>query len=193
VNPVYVVTDVEVDGPTPGENSMLSFASVAVDAGGRQVGAFSATLSPLENARPDPDTMAWFNRNPAALAAATRDPRPPSEVVAGYVAWVRGLAGEAVFVAHPLLMDAPWIDHYLRRFAGIRLLKGPWKGERLFHAGALCLRSFVAGRLGLPLWRCDPEIYPAEWMGHVPHTHDAVDDATGYAHLLAYAMARAAP
>lgn len=31
-DPVYIVTDVECDGPTPGLNSMLSFASVAVTA-----------------------------------------------------------------------------------------------------------------------------------------------------------------
>ena len=33
-DPVYIVTDIEADGPTPGKNSMLSFASVAVTGAG---------------------------------------------------------------------------------------------------------------------------------------------------------------
>jgi hypothetical protein len=193
VAPVYVVTDVEVDGPVPGENSMLSFASVAVDHAGRPLDDFEANLSPLDNARSDPDTMAWFASHPEVLDWATSDPRAPSDAVEGFVAWVRRLPGEPVFVAHPLLMDAPWIDHYLRRFAGIRLHRGPWQGERLFHGGGLCLRSFVSGRLGVPLADCDPATYPAEWLGHVRHTHRAIDDASGYAYLLCYAMARTLP
>ncbi len=38
--PVFVVTDIEVDGPWPGPNSMRSFASVAVTAAGDRCGEF---------------------------------------------------------------------------------------------------------------------------------------------------------
>lgn len=165
---------------------MLSFASVAVDHAGRILDEFEANISPLDGARADPDTMAWFASHPEVLDWATRDPRAPSDAMAGFGAWVRGLPGEPVFAAHPLLMDAPWIDH-------CRLPEGPWRGDRLFHGSGLCLRSFVSGRLGLPLCQCDPATYPAEWLGDVPHTHKAIDDAAGYAYLLRHAMASAAP
>ena len=188
VEPVYVVTDVEVDGATPGENSMLSFASVAVNAKGEEADSFQAVLNTLDGATPDPLTMAWFQSQPEALAAATHSPEPPREVVARFVHWVQGLPGDAIFVAHPLAMDGPWMDFYLRRFAGIRLLKGPWTGERLFYAGGLCLRSFAAGKLNWPLWECSPENYPPEWLGHCSHTHKAIDDARAYARLLAFLM-----
>ncbi len=186
MDPVYVVTDVEVDGPTPGENSMLSFASVAVNAKGQEIDHFQAVLNTLEGAKPDPLTMAWFRSQPEALAAATDNPQPPKQVISRYVRWVRSLPGHAIFVAHPLGMDGPWIDFYLRRFANIRLLKGPWTGERLFYAGGLCLRSFAAGKLNWPLWECSPENYAAEWLGHCSHTHKAIDDARAYANLMAH-------
>jgi 5-methyltetrahydropteroyltriglutamate--homocysteine methyltransferase len=46
-SPVYVVTDIEVNGPTPGEHSMLAFASVALDAGGGEIDTFEAVLETL--------------------------------------------------------------------------------------------------------------------------------------------------
>ena len=39
---VYVVTDIEVDGPWPGANFTRSFASVAVTAAGQKIGSFEA-------------------------------------------------------------------------------------------------------------------------------------------------------
>ena len=188
MNPVYVVTDVEVDGPTPGENSMLSFASVAVDANGEELDNFVATLKTLEEANPDALTMAWFESQPEALAAATNNPQPPKEITSRYTRWVRSLPDEPIFVAHPLAMDGPWMDFYLRRFENIRLLKGPWMGERLFYAGGLCLKSFAAGKLNWPLWECSPENYRSEWLGHCSHTHRAIDDARAYANLLSYLL-----
>ncbi len=184
MNPVYVVTDIEVDGPTPGENSMLSFASVAVDANGKEVDEFQAVLGPLDKANSDPRTMAWFESQPEALAAATRDPQPAADVIAGFIDWVLSLPGDPVFVAHPISFDGLWMDYYLRRFADIRLVKGPWRGKRLFHAGGLCLRSFAAGKLGWPIWDCHPGRYPTEWLGNHEHSHRAIDDARGYANLL---------
>ena len=60
MDPIYVVTDIEADGPTPGRNSMLSFASVAVTAGPEIADEFQAVLTPLADAEADPTTMAWF-------------------------------------------------------------------------------------------------------------------------------------
>ena len=190
MDPVYVVTDIEVDGPTPGENSMLSFASVAVDATGDEVDEFQAVLGALDGAKSDPYTMAWFKSQPDALVAATLNPRPAAEVISRYIGWVRTLPGDPIFVAHPISFDGLWMDFYLRRFANVRLMKGPWIGERLFFAGGLCLRSFAAGKLGWPIWDCHPERYPSDWLGHHSHSHRAIDDARAYANLLITLMAQ---
>ncbi len=101
-----------------------------------------------------------------------------------FAAWVRSLSGQPIFAAHPLAFDGSWIDYYLRRFADIRMLKGPWEGERLFYTAGLCLQAFAAGRTGWDFADCGTENYPPAWLGHTPHSHLSIDDARGYANLL---------
>jgi hypothetical protein len=119
---VYVVTDIEVDGFVPGAHSMLALASVAVTAAGEQVGEFEAVLERLPGAQANPDTWAWWlSQPPEVLAAATTDPRPVPEVMADYVAWIKGLGPERELVASPLGFDGTYVDHYLRRFTSYGL------------------------------------------------------------------------
>jgi hypothetical protein len=188
--PVYVVTDGEYDGPVPGKHSMLSFASVAVTAAGDFIGEFEAVLEPLPGAVRDLRTMEFWQSEPKAFAAATANPQPPSLVMPRFVEWVRGLPGQPVFVSHPLALDGLWFDFYLQKFSKERLLEGPWMPNRLFK-GAVCLVSFAAGRLGYS--GIDDIDYPDAWCGNVPHTHRAIDDARGYAHLLVHLMQRNLP
>ncbi|MDX3810218.1 DNA polymerase III subunit epsilon [Bosea thiooxidans] len=183
---VYIVTDCEFDGPTPGTNSMLSFGSVAVSASGRILGEFEAVLESLNGAVNDPATMAFWREHPEAWAAATRNPQPAAIVVDQFVNWVRSLDDEPIFAAHPVALDGPWIDFYLKRFTDRPLLEGPWISDRLFKHAPLCLMSMVAGRTGRGQWECDVDRYPSEWLGAVEHTHRAIDDARGYANLLSF-------
>src|SRR5690606_26593429 len=60
MKPVYVVTDIEVNGPTPGDHSMLAFASIALDSAGGEIDSFEAVLETLPEAGEDPVTMNWF-------------------------------------------------------------------------------------------------------------------------------------
>lgn len=179
----YVVTDAEFDGPAPGANSMLAFASVAV-VGGKIGPSFEAMLSPLPKAKPDPGVLAWFATVPEAYEAATRDPRPAEEVMTEFVSFVRGLPGTPVFAAHPLALDGIWFDYYLRRFTRETLLAGHRDKNPLFPHPALCIASFLSGRIGWDISRCRYTNYPSEWLGNQPHSHRAIDDALGYAHLL---------
>lgn len=180
----YVVTDIEVDGPWPGPNSMRSFASVAVRADGEVVDEFEAVLEPLPGSAPNPDTYAWFQTVPEAWAAATKDPRPVGEVMGDFVAWVRALPGPAMFAASPIAFDGGWIDYYLRRFTSYGVVQGPDEAHRLFDGPGLCLRSYAAAVTGRSVADLAPATLPADWLGHLPHTHRATDDARGYAHLL---------
>ncbi len=185
---VYIVTDIEADGPTPGRNSMISFASVAVTADGVEKGVFEAVLAPLPGAEHDPDTYAWFQTQPQAWAAATTDPRPADQVMADYVAWIRAFAVGRVFTAFPIAFDGPWIDYYLRRFTLYAVVQGHYAGDRLFDSSGLCLRSFAAAVTGRAPWDCQPTSFPPGWLGDHEHTHRAIDDARGYAHLLGVLM-----
>lgn len=189
---VYVVTDIETDGPHPGPNSMRSFASVAVSLDGTEHGRFEAVLEELPGAAPNPRTLEWFQSVPEAWAAATENPRPISNVMADYVTWVKALPGATMFAASPMAFDGCWIDYYLRRFTNYGVVQGPDEEDRLFDGVGLCIRSYAAAVTGQPTANVSPETMPAEWFGDVEHTHRAIDDALGYANLLVMLASKAA-
>lgn len=178
---IYIITDGEFDGPIPGVNSMLSFASVAVSAQGEWLGEFEAVLEPLPNGVQSPETMAFWRTCPEAYAAATQNPIAANKIMKDFVSWIKSFQRNCIFASHPLALDGLWFDYYLRRFADMPLYEGPWKKDRLFNGSPLCLASFAAGRLQQSAQEdCH---YPDAWLGNQPHTHKAIDDARGYAHL----------
>jgi DNA polymerase III alpha subunit (gram-positive type) len=180
---VYIVTDIEADGGTPGVHSMIAFASIAMREDGTVLGEFEAVLAPLEGATTDPGTMKWWATQPKAWAAANQSPQPPSQVMQHFVDWVKQYP-HAVFAAHPLNFDGMWINFYLRRYTAYGVTQGLHDTDRLFSPFGLCLRSFGAALLGKAVEDCGPESYPADWLGNHAHTHRAIDDARGYASLL---------
>jgi len=184
----YVVTDCEFDGPIPGVHSMLSFGSVAVSASGTILGEFEAVLERLDGAIRDPAAMSFWREHPEAWDAATRGAEPATTVISRFVSWIKSLPGEPIFAAHPISLDGPWFDYYLKRFTGRPLLEGPWIKDRLFAHAPLCIMSMVAGNTGRAHWECDVGNYPKEWLGSIAHTHRAIDDARGYANLLGFVI-----
>lgn len=181
---MYVVTDIEVDGPWPGPNSMRSFASVAVTLDGTEHGRFEAVLEQLPGAAPNEKTLAWFKSIPEMWEAATADTEPVAAVMARYVSWVKSLPDERTFAASPLAFDGLWIDYYLRRFTRYGIVQGPYENDHLFDGTGLCIRSYAAAVTGRPASELSSASLPTEWFGDVPHTHRAIDDALGYANLL---------
>ena len=190
---IYVVTDIETDGPWPGPNSMRSYASVAVSFDGTKHGRFEAVLEELPGAAPHPRTLEWFQSVPEMWAAATTNPEPVPDVLTRYVAWIKALPGKSMFAASPLAFDGLWIDYYLRRFTRYGIAQGPHEEDRLFDGPGLCIRSYAAAMTGRPVAEISPDTLPSEWFGKVPHTHKAIDDALGYANLLVTLGAQAGP
>ena len=194
---IYIVTDIECDGLTLGENSMIAFASVAVSDDGRKCGEFEAALEPLDGASRDSDTMRWWASRPEAWAAATRNVEPAPSVMMRFVRRVQEMPPRCVFAAHPLAFDGIWIDFYLRRFTPYAVLQNYYDSDKLFFGTGLCVRSFAAAVTGRPVSECDVSAYPKAWLGEEEHTHRAIDDARGYANLLVTLMRlsreRAAP
>lgn len=181
----FVVTDIEADGPNPAESSMLSFASVACDVTGKVVGEFEAVLAPRPDRQPSPDTMAWWETQPEAWAHATENPEPPETVMPRYADWVDSLPGYRVFAAAPLIFDGLWMDHYLWTFAGTRVLGGPFKSRQIFRGGGVCLYTMAGAMRGAEYLKWGMHRVPAEWYGNIVHSHKAIDDARGFANVLA--------
>ena len=90
---IYVSTDVESDGPTPGTYSMLSLGSAAYDWQGKLLGTFYRKLDRLSGAEQHEETMQWWSELPEAWAEATSDCEPPEIVMKAYAEWLQGLPG----------------------------------------------------------------------------------------------------
>ena len=97
---------------------------------------------------------------------------------------------ERELVASPLGFDGTYVDAYLRRFTSYGLAQGPDETDRLFHGAGLCLKSLACGLVGGDPATFSVHDLPKEWFGDVPHTHRAIDDARGYAHLLVEVLRR---
>ena len=164
---IYVSTDVEADGPIPGPNSMLSFASVALRADKTTIAEFTANLTPLPGAAPHPRTMAWWEGFPEALAAARKDPEPPERVMPRYAKWLRDLPGRVVFLGQPAGYDFLWVYWYLMRF----------HGDSPFGHSALDAKTYAMALVKRPYRDCVKHALPKEWDDGLPHTHVALDDA----------------
>ena len=183
-DPTYFVTDIETNGPYPGVHSMLGFASVVCRLGDGIVGEFEKNIAPLTELTDDSEVMDWWRTQPDAFAYVTEDPTPALEAMTSWVDWIEGYPGERVFVAHPITFDGMWMDWYLRNFLQRPLFRGPMRGTRLFSDIGLDLPTFAMATLNLGPEDVRREPYPVEWFGNVPHSHRAIDDAKGYAHLL---------
>jgi hypothetical protein len=164
---IYVSTDVETDGPIPGPHSLLSFASAAYKADKTLVGTFSANLHTLPGAAGHPETMAWWQTQPEAWAAARAEPQDPAVVMPAYVAWVRSLPGSPVFVAYPAGFDFLFVYWYLIRFAG----------ESPFSFSALDVKTYAMALLKKEYRQSTKRNMPRHWFDRLPHTHRALDDA----------------
>ena len=164
---VYVSTDVESDGPIPGPNSMLSFASVAFRQG-KEIGTFQANLQLLPGAVGDPKTMEWWKTQPEAWAETRHNIEPPETAMKRYVAWTSGLPGRPVCVCYPTGYDFTFLYWYLIRFTG----------GSPFSFSALDIKTYAMAILRCGYRSSTKKHMPQHWFpkGH-PHTHRAMDDA----------------
>ncbi len=70
---IFIVTDIEADGPDPGRHSMLSFASVARGEDGQDYGEFFINLMPLPEAE-QARNNAMVENVPSSMGADEKRP-----------------------------------------------------------------------------------------------------------------------
>jgi hypothetical protein len=177
---IYVSTDVEADGPIPGPYSMLSIGSAAFRSDGSRLATFTANLELLPGAFGSPDTMKWWGKQAEAWHACRKDPRPPSVVMADYVAWLDGLSGKPVFVGYPASFDFMFVFWYLMRFAG----RSP------FGFAALDIKTMAMTMLGKDFHQSTKGNMPRHWFGSSLHSHVALQDAIEQGELFCNMLAQ---
>ena len=184
---IYVVCDIEADGPIPGPHSMISFGAVAVDKSGKNFGEFEINLHPLENATPHPVTMKWFNDNAPEAFEYTKPNRiPPDTAMNKFGDWLLSLPNPRVMAAHPAPSDFMWLNWYMQNFLRDRLKCPPFTTPFFDSMGqsAFCIKSYATAVLKKDFTEVHRETYPKELHDNTKHTHKAIDDAREYANLL---------
>lgn len=167
---VWIVVDVEADGPCPGLYSMISFGAVVVEPGLAR--SFKGLLAPI-SADWKPDALAV-----SAITRAEHEAYPaPDEAMTAFADWLTGLspAPGRTFVSDNPAFDWQFINYYFHRYTG----------SNPFGFSARRIGDLYAG------WKGDAR-KASEWksLRRTPHTHDPVDDARGNAEAL-LAMAEA--
>ncbi|MDF2817440.1 MAG: exonuclease [Stenotrophomonas rhizophila] len=84
-----------------------------------------------------------------------------------YVAWLKALPGNPVFVGYPAGYDFMFVYWYLMRFAG----------ESPFSHSALDIKTFTMAMLKKDYRSVTKRSMPKRWFDRLPHTHVALDDA----------------
>lgn len=181
---IYVATDIESNGPSPGHHSMLSFGSVAFTPDKTILSTFTRNLTLLPGAGEYPPTMAWWRTQQDAWRACRTHPVPAAQAMKDYVVWLKNLGGQPIFVAHPVAFDYAWISWYLWEFTG----------EDPFERRSLDLSSYASALLARPVTQCTKEHMPTHWFDKdFVHNHQALDDALGYAKLTCNLLGQRAP
>lgn len=170
---VFVSTDVETDGPIPGVYSMLSFGSIALTAGKKTVGIFSANLHTLPGASQDKPTMQWWKTQKAAWQAHRQDLQQPKQAMEKYLYWLRSLPGKPVFVGYPASFDFMFICWYLINFTG----------ENPFSLDVLDIKTFAWSLLNKPFHHVSKSKMPKRWFDSCDKKHVALDDAREQGYL----------
>ncbi|WP_281966809.1 3'-5' exoribonuclease domain-containing protein [Roseovarius nanhaiticus] len=154
---IYIVVDIETDGPVLSRHSMRNLSAVVVDQAGKELDTFSENLLPIEGSIPDPGTLIWWQeKNSEVWAKITTDPLEAKEVIRRFEAFIREFEGQRIFVGHPLAFDGLWVSNYMEMFLGQGLMafhdtQDPlfWSRDRLT---ILCRRGSWYQLCSLPSW-----------------------------------------
>lgn len=186
---IYISVDIETDGPIPGANSMLSLGAAAFAPDRTHLASFEVNFALLEGAAPDPETMEWWAKQPAAWKAARENPRPVKWAMVEFNNWVHRTCGEAqariamrdgeattprpVFVGYPAGFDFLFVYWYLIKFTS----------HSPFSFSALDIKSYAAAVLGIPYREVTKQTMKRFKEPGLAHTHVAIDDALEQGYL----------
>ncbi|HEY1684855.1 MAG TPA: hypothetical protein VGG19_08835 [Tepidisphaeraceae bacterium] len=169
---IYVATDIETDGPSPGQYSMLSLASVAFWLDKTIVGTFEKNLELLPGAKQHPRNMEFWKSQPEAWTACRSNLVSPAVAMREYAEWLKKLPAKPVMVAHPVGFDFTFVHWYLHEFTG----------DSPFFSAGLDMASYAMAVMRTPFTKSHKPYMPKTWTDATPpHTHKAIDDAMGHA------------
>jgi hypothetical protein len=182
VEEIYISTDIEADGPIPGEYSMISLGSVALDENGDILEKFYEKLERIPGAKQHPQTMGFWEENKEAYSEATSGAKPLKEVMNKYADWLEEISNKhkkkLYFLAYPATWDFMFVSWYL-----IKFVKRYEKNHFLdipFHHQGVDIRTFAMVQLKKPYSESGTSSMPKRWLTEKSENlmeHKAIDDA----------------
>ncbi len=177
---LYIAIDIETDGDSIYDNSMLNLGAVAFTPDRTEVGSFTVNLKPRAGATQKPDTMEWWlNKNKAVWDEITQNQQEIHVAMIAFRDWITKMQGEhapkgkVIFLCYPTGFDGAYVSAYwMKVFNGVGLNKVG------FAFDFLDIKSYAAGKFGCTYAEAgsaskkyvpDPKQFP--------HTHKGEDDA----------------
>ncbi len=172
---LFISVDIEANGPTPGEYSMVSLGACLV---GRPEESFYVELKPLNDR---------FDRKALSVSGLTMEHlremgEEPAAATARFVRWVEEKAGAThrpVFVAFNATFDWMFVHWYLIRFVG----KSP------FGVSGLDIKAYFMGMDGCAWGDTRKSDVRRRFPPRQAHTHHALEDAREQAEIFAQMLA----
>jgi DNA polymerase III epsilon subunit-like protein len=153
---MWIVVDVESDGPAPGLYSMVCFGAVVVEPG--EARSFKGLTAPVTG-QFDPSALAVSGYDRAQHEAFPK----AEETMGAFAEWLAQF-GRPTFVSDNPAFDWQFVNYYFHRFVG----RNPFgfSARRIGDLYAGLVRNVGAA---------------SEWkkLRKTAHTHDPVDDARG--------------
>ena len=173
----YIVVDVEASGLVPGRHSLLSIGACAPFT--RE--EFYVELKPATKCF---DSQA-MKVNGFSFEGFGKNGKHPRQAMLEFEGWIQKISKgrKPVFVAFPATFDWPYVSHYFYKY----LDRNPF--EKRLASGkldvrVLDLKSFFAGKYGLTIQETRTKRLFSVFKPQTPHTHNALDDAKGYAECM---------
>lgn len=157
---MYVMVDIEADGPIPGDYSMISLGAIVVE----------PALDRTFGARLRPISTEWIPEAPAVSGHSREDTlrfNDPRAEMDRFRGWVTGLGAQPIFISDNNGFDWMFVCWYFHHFIG----KNPF-GFSSQNLGSLYKGLVKDVRRSFKHLRV------------TKHTHDPLDDARGNAEAL---------
>jgi DNA polymerase III epsilon subunit-like protein len=164
----YIIVDIETAGRIPVKHSILSIgACVAFD----KSKTFYVELKPINKNY----TKEAMSANKLSIKNLRKCGTTARKAMLKFEKWVKQVSGKnkPVFVAWPATFDWLFINYYFHKFLG----RNP------FESRVLEMKSFFAAKTGLEITEVTRDKLFQMFPPTIKHTHNALDDALGFAEI----------
>jgi len=168
---LFINFDIESDGPSPAENSMLSIGMIGNTIDGVEVFRYQANITKIEGKKQNIDTMKFWSQYLDVYKFITTDTLSPekvmkdiSEIILKYNEY------KLIWVADPAVFDWSFLKYYYEKY---KMVGAPNIGY-----SARCLGTLFEAYCDINnISETDADILYDDWKDGCKATHNPLDDS----------------